>query len=232
MLHVLGYLEVVLAKSFILSLLSLLIEMSTVKVLGVSGSPRKGKNTQSLLAAALDAAEEAGAETEILSLADVSIQPCVGCNTCVREKRCPLDDKDDMGKVKGMLQKADAVIFAAPSYFGAVPGVMKNMMDRTRSLKMDNHRLRGKVASALSLSGLRYGGAEQTTESLVRFALIHGMIVVGGCGNPLSSGYFGIASLQSDEGWRRAVGDNVAVANARGVGRRVVEVAQALKTPK
>ena len=150
----------------------------------------------------------------------------------MKEKRCPQDEEDDMGLVKERLEAADAVVFAAPSYFGCVPGVMKNMMDRSRSLKMDDHRLRGKVASALSLSGLRYGGSEQTTESLVRFALIHGMIVVGGCGDPLSSGYFGIASLQYDEGWRRAVGDNVAVANARGVGRRVVEVAQALKTPK
>lgn len=193
------------------------------------GSPRKGKNTEKLLSFALEAAEEAGAETGLLSLAGLDIKPCTGCGTCVREGRCPQDEEDDMGAVKGRLLGADGFVFAAPSYFGAVPGIMKNMMDRSRSLKMDGHRLEGKVASVLSLSGLRYGGAEQVAESLVRFGLIHGMVVVGGCGDPLSSGYFGIASLQGDEGWRRAEADQVAALNARGVGKRVAEVAAALK---
>ena len=203
--------------------------MSVVKVLGVSGSPRKRRNTEKLLSYALEAAEEAGAVTEVLSLAGLKIQPCVGCGTCVKEKRCPQDGEDDMGYVKEQLLKADAVIFSAPSYFGGVPGIMKNAMDRSRSLKMDDHRLGGKVASALSLSGLRHGGAEQVAESIVRFALAHGMVVVGWCGDPLSSGYFGIASLQADDGWRRAEADAVAVANAKDVGRRVAEVALDLK---
>jgi multimeric flavodoxin WrbA len=204
-------------------------EMSAVKVLGISGSPRKGRNTEKLLYLALEAAGEAGASTELISLAELNIRQCVGCNTCVREKRCPLDDGDDMALVKGKLLEANAVVFAAPSYFGSVPGVMKNAMDRSRSLKMDGHRLAGKVASALSLSGLRHGGAEQVAESIARFGLMHGMIVVGGCGDPLSSGHFGVATLQADEGWRRAEEDAIAVANARGVGRRVAEVALALK---
>ncbi len=203
--------------------------MSPIKVLGVSGSPRKGKNTGSLLQAVLDAAREAGAETELLSLAGLSILPCTGCNTCVRERRCSQDGDDDMPMVKRKLEEADGVILAAPSYFGGVPGVMKNMMDRTRSLKMDRTRLKDRVCSALSLSGLRHGGAEQVAEHLARFGLMHGMVVVGGVGDPVSEGYFGIASLQGDEGWRRATGDALALKNARGVGRRVAEVARALR---
>ena len=203
--------------------------MSPIKVLGVSGSPRKGKNTESLLQAALDAAQEAGAEIELINIADLSILPCTGCNTCVREKRCSQDGDDDMPAVKQKLEEADGVILAAPSYFGGVPGVMKNMMDRTRSLKMDDTRLKDRVCSALSLSGLSHGGAEQVAEHLARFGLMHGMVVVGGVGDPVSEGYFGIASLQGDEGWRRATGDALALKNARGVGRRVAEVARALR---
>jgi multimeric flavodoxin WrbA len=134
-----------------------------------------------------------------------------------------------MPVVKRKLEEADGVILAAPSYFGGVPGVMKNMMDRTRSIKMDGTRLKDRVCSALSLSGLRHGGAEQVAEHLARFGLMHGMVVVGGVGDPLSVGYFGIASLQGDVGWRRATGDDLALENARGVGKRVAEVARALR---
>lgn len=203
--------------------------MSKVMVLGVSGSPRAGRNTEALLGKTLKAAEASGAETEMLSLAGLKILPCTGCNTCAKERRCPQDEEDDMALVKEKLEAADAIVFAAPSYFGGVPGVMKSMMDRSRSLKMDGHRLKDKVASAVSLAGLRYGGAEQVAEALARFGLMHGMIVVGNVGNPLSQGYFGIASLQADEGWRRAQADAVAVTNAEGVGRRVTEVALTLR---
>jgi len=203
--------------------------MQKIRVLGVSGSPRKGRNTETLLNVALDAALNLGAEARAVSLPDYKILSCDGCNTCVKEKRCPLDEKDDMGKIKSELVWADGIIFAAPSYFGSVPGLMKDLMDRSRPLKMCGHMLSGKVASVLALSGLRYGGAEQVAEALVRFALMHGMIVVGGCGDPLTSSYFGISSMQSDSGWRRINEDAIALENAKSVGRRVFEVASALK---
>jgi multimeric flavodoxin WrbA len=200
-----------------------------VRIVGVQGSPRKSRNTETLLRHALAASEEAGAETELVNLAELSIKPCVGCNTCVREKRCPLDDEDDMGIVKEALVSADGVVFASPSYFGAVPGLLKNVMDRSRSLKMDGHRLRDKVVSAVSVAGLRHGGAERVAESITHFGLTHGMIAVGGCGDPLSDAPYGTASLQGDVGWRRVGDDEIGLRYAAGVGRRVAEVAAALK---
>ena len=96
--------------------------MSKAKVLGVSGSPREGKNTDALLRAALGAAEEAGPETEILSLSGLKILPCTGCNTCVKERRCPQDEEDDMGLVKERLEAADAVVIASRRGYGALAG--------------------------------------------------------------------------------------------------------------
>ena len=200
-----------------------------VKIVGVQGSPRKSRNTETLLRHALAAAEEAGAETELVNLAELNVKPCVGCNTCVKEKRCPLDDEDDMGAVKEALLSADGVVFASPSYFGAVPGLLKNVMDRSRSLKMDGHRLRDKVVSAVAVAGLRHGGAERVAESIMHFGLTHGMIAVGGCGDPLTEAHYGTASLQGDAGWRRVGDDEIGLSYAAGVGRRVAEVAAALK---
>jgi len=200
-----------------------------VRIVGVQGSPRKTRNTETLLRYALAAAEEAGAETELVNLAELNIKPCIGCNTYVREKRCPLDDEDDMGRVKEALLSADGVVFASPSYFGAVPDLLKKVMDRSRSLKMDGHRLRDKVVSAVVVAGLRHGGAERVAESITHFGLTHGMIAVGGCGDPLSDAHYGTASLQGDAGWRRVGDDEIRLSYAAGVGRRVPEVAAALK---
>ena len=63
--------------------------MSKGIVLGVSGSPREGRNTVSLLEAALGVAEEEDAEVDAPSLTGLKILPCTGCNTCVKETRCP-----------------------------------------------------------------------------------------------------------------------------------------------
>ncbi|MFP3952342.1 MAG: flavodoxin family protein [Candidatus Bathyarchaeia archaeon] len=203
--------------------------MSVIRILGISGSPRKDKNTQQLLSRSLQAAEDTGAETRLLNLAELKIKPCQGCNVCIKEKRCPLDEEDDMHIVKEGLIEADGIIFASPSYFGSVPGIMKDMMDRTRDLKMKSHILRDKVASAISVSGLKHGAGEQVAESLARFALTHGMIVVGGCENPINMSHFAIATLQGDKGWRSAKKDEIAMVTAAAVGRRITEVALALQ---
>lgn len=203
--------------------------MSNVRVLGISGSPRRGRNTEQLLQAALEAAVEVGAEIELIKLSDLIIQPCNGCNTCIKEGKCPLNSKDDMDELIQKMLNADALILAAPSYFGSVPGITKNMMDRSRPLKMRGHELSNKIFSSIAVSALRQGGAEQVAESIARFGLIHGMILVGGCEDPLTSSHFAIASLQGDNGWRRVDTDTIALAAARGVGRRVAKIANSLK---
>ena len=51
--------------------------------------------------------------------------------------------------------------------------------------------------------------------------------ILGVSGSPRKGKNTG-SLLQGDEGWRRATGDALALKNARGVGRRVAEVAGAL----
>ncbi|HJJ59455.1 MAG TPA: NAD(P)H-dependent oxidoreductase, partial [Methanocorpusculum sp.] len=51
------------------------------KVIGIVGSARKG-NGLALTKAALEGAAEAGAETELIRLADLQIKPCLDCGYC------------------------------------------------------------------------------------------------------------------------------------------------------
>ncbi|HJJ39255.1 MAG TPA: flavodoxin family protein, partial [Methanocorpusculum sp.] len=59
-----------------------------MKILAVSGSPRKNGNTETLLASFLKGAEEAGAETRVVRLAEIPFKNCKGCNACHKKGIC------------------------------------------------------------------------------------------------------------------------------------------------
>ena len=66
--------------------------MSKNKVLGIVGSPKRGANTDTLVEQVLKGAEEAGAVTEKLSIAEMDIKPCTACNACQNTGKCVIED--------------------------------------------------------------------------------------------------------------------------------------------
>lgn len=59
-----------------------------------------------------------------------SISCCEGCLNCFSNCNCPLDDFDDMKKIRQDMIKADFIIFASPVYGHNVSGDMKIFIDR------------------------------------------------------------------------------------------------------
>ncbi len=49
-----------------------------MRVLGISGSPREGDNTEYLLKVALEAISDSRGKSELMRLADYEIEPCRG----------------------------------------------------------------------------------------------------------------------------------------------------------
>ena len=199
-----------------------------MRIVGISGSPKKEKsNTQFLLSKALEATS---ADTKLINISEYDIRHCTGCDSCVRKKPCPQSAHDDMPKLEEELRTADAIIIAAPSYFTSVPGVLKDFIDRSRAMKMLDHQLKDKVFGALTYAGLRYGGQEHVIDVLNRYALGQGMIVVGAVGNPVKHGTFGSGSLQTDEGsWRSALEDELAIKGSILLGERVAYLTSRIK---
>jgi multimeric flavodoxin WrbA len=204
-----------------------------MKIVGICGSPKeRGSNTRFLLEEAIAAASESLAEADIgeyaaviLNLVEYDIRRCTGCDACVRKKPCPESDEDDMPRIEDEIRSADGIIIAAPSYFTSVPGLLKDFIDRSRPMKMNDHELKDKVFSAITYAGLRYGGQEPVIDLLNRYALTQGMIVVGAVGSPVKGGFFGAGSMQTDEGkWRTSEGDQLAIDGSRLVGKRVAQV--------
>ena len=209
------------------------MSLLTLKVLGISGSPRKGKNTDFLVKKALNAAAKIeGVETEFVSLADYKIAPCNGCNHCLKEARCIIED--DMQILTQKLLEADGIIIGSPVYHFTVSGLLKNFMDRSRYLKMVEFKLKDKVGGAIAVAGLRHGGQEFTIGAIHNYFLGMGMIVVGPVIDGTSITLGGTGSLywgvdKSGAKWRRVNDDEVAISTSEGIGKRVAEVAKKLK---
>lgn len=69
-----------------------------MKILGINGSHRKGKNTAKMLMEVLSAARAEGAETELIELMNCDIKFCKSCNHCLQETMCSIrDDMDIIG---------------------------------------------------------------------------------------------------------------------------------------
>lgn len=109
-----------------------------MKILCIAGSPRPRGNTALLLDAFIDEARGAGHEVEVLTLANPSISPCLGCDKCLAGK-CVQDDR--MQDIYTRLDAAGAIALAAPVYFYGLPAQVKAMVDRCQLFYNRKYRL-------------------------------------------------------------------------------------------
>ena len=75
-----------------------------MKVILISGSPRKQGNTMHALQACKEVIEAEGLQAEIISLAGRSIQSCIACYKCKELNRCIL--KDDANEIMDHIREA------------------------------------------------------------------------------------------------------------------------------
>ncbi len=211
-----------------------------VKILGIVGSPRKG-NTEILVKEALrSAADAGGVETDILHIAPLKVNPCVACFRCFDEKDsprgCPTHD-DDMEKVYPRLAACDGMIIASPVYFGGITGELKTFLDRTEPFVRYARTgygggLSNKVGGAIAVGYNRNGGQETSIQMIHAYYLVHDMIVVGS--GPVETpgcDYGGGAVTHPKRSRIRdaVLDDELGLRSARGVGRKVAEVAKMVK---
>ncbi len=104
-----------------------------MRIVGLVGSPRKGRNTDVIVRRVLDGCRDAGAATGSIYLNDLQIRPCQACR--VQDGRgCRFHD--GMDGVYEVLQEADGLVLGTPVYYNAVSAQMKLMVDRCQCLAM------------------------------------------------------------------------------------------------
>lgn len=100
------------------------------KVLILSGSPRKGGNSDLLCDEFLRGALESGHEAEKLRVAEKHIGYCRACYYCRQSGgKCAI--QDDMEDVLQKMIDADVIVLASPVYFYAIDAQLKAVIDRT-----------------------------------------------------------------------------------------------------
>ena len=96
----------------------------------LSGSPRKGGNSDILCDEFAQGAQEAGNEVEKIRVASNNIHPCSACYYC-RDHGGACVYKDDMAAILQKMIDADVLVLASPVYFYSIDAQLKAMIDRT-----------------------------------------------------------------------------------------------------
>lgn len=100
------------------------------KVLVLSGSPRKGGNSDLLCDEFTRGALESGHQVEKLRVSTQKIHPCSACYFC-RQHSGECVHKDDMAALLQKMIDADVLVLASPVYFYSVDAQLKAVIDRT-----------------------------------------------------------------------------------------------------
>lgn len=122
-----------------------------MKVISIIGSPHGMKGVAgSVVNCMMEAAQDAGAATEIIPLTDFLVQPCKGCRTCAKTGQCVIND--DYGNIKKSLLEADGIVLASPNYMYNVSAQIKAFLDRSFSI-CHCQMMKGKHGAVVVSSG-------------------------------------------------------------------------------
>ncbi len=102
-----------------------------MRILAVNGSPRRERsNTARLLGPMLEGARQAGAEAQLLYLADLDVRPCTGCFSCWTRTPGRCVQEDDGPELLSKMRAADAVLLGFPLYIFGPPAGVQAMLER------------------------------------------------------------------------------------------------------
>lgn len=209
-----------------------------LKIVAVSGSPVAGGNVEAFLDHALDEyTDMPDVEVTRFDLSGMDISPCTHCNWCMKKQEpgryCGFED--DMAEIYPALLEAGGLIVATPVHFLRLSGTTADFIDRLRLFSHGNltkGAMRNKVGAALAVSWFRNAGVDLTLVTVNNAFQVLTMVIA----TP-DEGILGAGACSSLEGSGRiekdlrthVSEDELGLAQARSVARRVVELARLLE---
>ncbi len=105
-----------------------------MKILVITGSPRRNGNSNTLASEFIRGASEAGHSVQRFDAGNARVHPCTGCNSCGMDGPCVFED--DFLKVREHIIDADMVVFATPMYYFGFSAQIKAVMRKKAALLM------------------------------------------------------------------------------------------------
>ena len=134
------------------------------QVVILSGSPRRGGNSDTLCEQFKRGCEEAGHKVTKINLREKTIHFCTACYVCKELGHCV--QKDDAGKIMEQMAEADVIVIATPVYFYSMAGQVKTLIDRCLSC---GTRLAGKEFYFIATAADGKAEMERTMDALKGF---------------------------------------------------------------
>jgi multimeric flavodoxin WrbA len=183
----------------------------TLRIVGVSCSPRKGMTTAKAVQAALDAAKavDPRIQTELIDLGGLNIAPW-----------SPKPPEDDMKDILPKFQDLalGGVIIGSPCYFRSLSGLAKCFLERLAPLREPKMVLADKPFGVVTVGAFRNGGQELTIEQIQAILLCFGMIPIGGH----APAFQGATLLSANDSLTQ---DDLGLKTAAQLGKHVAEAA-------
>ncbi|MFC1886998.1 flavodoxin family protein, partial [Thermodesulfobacteriota bacterium] len=202
--------------------------MINVRILGVSGTVIKDGNCDKLVQEALRAAAELeDVETEFVALADKDIASCQHCQYCIENRR-PCQFKDDMQPIYEMMEKADGMLLASPTWGYTIAPPLINLLSRGRFYSFMTDTFRNKPVGALTLGWFGFG-LDHALSTILNYVSARSMIPVARASALSSTAAYGQRAAYMENG---VLDDKAGMARVRSAALRVVEVTRMIKYAK
>lgn len=120
-----------------------------MKIVVITGSPRRKGNSFAMTDAFVKAAEAKGNSVTRFDAAFMKIGGCHACMTCFKTgKACSFND--DFNQIAEAVLKADAVVYTMPVYWYSIPSQIKGVIDRIFSLVVGGKDISGKKCALIT----------------------------------------------------------------------------------
>jgi len=192
----------------------------TIRIVGVSCSPREGKTTATGVQIALDAARDVDTRirTELIDLGELQIAGSLGGTTSADSKQAT-DDFELYALPKLRDPVPDGLIIGSPCYFRSMSALCKAFLERIGVLRKPKLLLADTPVGVLSVGAYRNGGQELVIQEIQTVLLCHETMSVGG--KPRAHQGATLWNAYQDD----IMKDEYGIASAKQLGIRVAEAA-------
>jgi multimeric flavodoxin WrbA len=151
-----------------------------MKILGISGSPRK-EDTSGVYKLVTTVLENTGVTYELISLKGKNISGCIACLGCVEDNVCKV--KDDMTEFREKIIEADAYVIGAPNYYSTLNAISHAFLERWFQFRhREGDMLWGKLGVAVGVGGMEGQSPADTIEQFFMYSFIETIAKVVGQG--------------------------------------------------